>query len=103
MCDGIRSGLKQPIAIVVLNNSISKENTEAVEKLKNILIDVNNELERHQKLDYILVCSDVWDIDNGLLTPTLKIKRNAIEQKYMQLINGELLGDIIWESDIASI
>ena len=97
------SGLKQPIAIVVLNNSISKENTEAVEKLKNILIDVNNELERHQKLDYILVCSDVWDIDNGLLTPTLKIKRNAIEQKYMQLINGELLGDIIWESDIASI
>jgi len=97
------SGLKQPIATVVLNNSISKENTEAVEKLKNILADVNNKLESHQKLDYILVCSDVWDIDNGLLTPTLKIKRNAIEQKYMQLINGELLGDIIWESEITSI
>ena len=54
------------------------EIAEAVEKLKNILIDVNNKLESHQRLDYILVCSDVWDIDNGLLTPTLKIKRKLI-------------------------
>jgi long-subunit acyl-CoA synthetase (AMP-forming) len=62
----------------VLNSLISKANTEAAEKLKNILIDVNNKLESHQRLDYIVVCSDVWDIDNGLLTPTLKIKRKLI-------------------------
>ncbi|MFT6122066.1 MAG: long-subunit acyl-CoA synthetase (AMP-forming) [Oleiphilaceae bacterium] len=62
----------------MLNSLISKANTEAAEKLKNILIDVNNKLESHQRLDYIVVCSDVWDIDNGLLTPTLKIKRKLI-------------------------
>ena len=31
---------------------------------------------------------DAWTIDNGLLTPTLKMKRNLIRQRYTAEINA---------------
>ena len=30
----------------------------------------------------MVVVSDEWSIDTGLMTPTLKLKRNLVEDKY---------------------
>jgi long-subunit acyl-CoA synthetase (AMP-forming) len=37
---------------------------------------------------------DEWTVDNGLLTPTLKVKRHNLEEHYEGLINGQLSGKI---------
>ena len=43
---------------------------------------VNTSLDAHEKLDKVVVISDEWTVDKGLLTPTMKIKRREIEKLY---------------------
>ncbi|NKE68293.1 AMP-binding protein [Ramlibacter sp. RBP-2] len=49
------------------------------EKLARLLEDVNRELPAHQRLKMIVVANEPWSIENGFLTPTMKIRRNRIE------------------------
>ena len=49
----------------------------------SLLEEVNKSLEDHETLDYVVVVKDQWTMENGFLTPTMKIKRNVIEERYM--------------------
>jgi long-subunit acyl-CoA synthetase (AMP-forming) len=51
--------------------------------LDTLLDDVNAGSEPHEKLSYMVLVEDVWSVDNGFLTPTLKIRRNVIEDRYL--------------------
>jgi len=44
---------------------------------------LNLDLEAHERLGYVVVVNDLWSIENGFLTPTLKIKRDVIESRYL--------------------
>ena len=75
--------LPQPIAIVVLSlrgKSKSKENL--LYSLNTTLEIVNSKLDSHEKIHNFIVVPEEWTVENKLLTPTMKIKRNAIEKKY---------------------
>lgn len=43
---------------------------------------INEQLDPHERLDFIAVVPEQWTIDGGFLTPTLKLKRNVLEQHY---------------------
>ena len=43
---------------------------------------VNAALDPHEQLEKIIVAGEEWTVDNGLLTPTMKLKRSAIESRY---------------------
>ena len=81
------NNLKQPIALVVLTPEAKAHNPDHIQhSLERTLNKVNDQLESHAKLDSLVVVKDAWTIENGLLTPTLKIKRHLIEGKYQDLI-----------------
>jgi long-subunit acyl-CoA synthetase (AMP-forming) len=44
-----------------------------------LLKDVNAQLVGHEKLHMLVVAKEPWSIENGCLTPTMKIKRSRIE------------------------
>ena len=89
------SQLKQPIGLVVLSPEALKLPAEEIEKsLLETLNEVNATLESHAVLDCLVVMKDEWTVDNGLLTPTLKVKRHELEEQYDSLINGALSGKI---------
>jgi long-subunit acyl-CoA synthetase (AMP-forming) len=46
----------------------------------------------------IVIVDNEWTIENDLLTPTLKLKRNVLEDKYSQLISRQFSEPIAWES-----
>ncbi len=99
----VGSGLPQPVALVVLDDTLTADLSTAINtdeitaRLQDTLLSVNQKLESHQKVAHIIVCKDTWSIDNELLTPTMKIKRNMIEQKYHDLVNQTLQGEVIWQ------
>ena len=76
----VGSGLPNPIALVTLSEL---GNSSSFSVLSNSLInsvsDLNNRLEKHEKIKKIIIFKDQWTIENNFLTPTLKLKRNLIE------------------------
>lgn len=81
------SGLGQPAAyaMVVLAEDVRpKQKDPAFRKdveaqLTQLLNDVNAELVNHEKLQMIVIAKEPWTIENGFLTPTMKIRRARIE------------------------
>ncbi|MGL6416658.1 AMP-binding protein [Aeromonas allosaccharophila] len=76
-------GMPQPIALVQLAESAMKGNRDEINaRLEAARVRVNDQLESHAKIRGILVVKSPWNIENGVLTPTMKIKRHLLEQKY---------------------
>ncbi len=78
-------GKAMAYALVVLAEDLRPRQTQPevrqrVEtELAQLLKDVNRELADYEKLGLIVVASEAWSIENGFLTPTMKIKRSRIE------------------------
>ena len=93
------AGLPAPVVVVVLSESAAIADRETVAiSLKSTLDDVNQQLETHERLAHIIVVNDEWTTENGLLTPTLKVKRDVLEEKYCDLISVDYVSQVVWES-----
>ena len=83
----IGDGLPQPMALCVLSEVGRREAAngtrgELENSLKTLLEEVNQALDKHERLQRLVLVKEVWAVDNGFLTPTLKIKRNVVEGAY---------------------
>jgi long-chain acyl-CoA synthetase len=60
---------------------------------------VNAKLDPHEKIKTIVVTRGDWTIENGIMTPTLKIKRNVLESRYEDRIENwyESSEKVQWE------
>ena len=98
----IGNGLAQPLALVQLAEGVDQHHKgKIVEQLAAMLEQINQQLESHQRLAGMLVMQAPWTIENDLMTPTLKIKRHLLEQKYAELDQVWPKGRvIIWEQEL---
>ncbi len=53
---------------------------------ENIISDINKNLAKYEKLKKVLVIPEEMSTDNGMLTPTLKLRRRVVEDRYKQQI-----------------
>ena len=93
-------GIASPILLAVPSegaNSIDKETLK--QQLNNKLESVNKDQVSHRKVSTIVIMKEAWTPDNGILTPTMKIKRVKIDEKFMSKYNEwhENSEAIIWE------
>jgi long-chain acyl-CoA synthetase len=71
--------LPQPILLVQLSELTKGLNEKQIESsLLQTLEEANRNLQRYQVIHKIICLKEEWSIANGILTPTLKIKRNVI-------------------------
>src|SRR3546814_7995754 len=81
----VGTGLKQPIMIVTLSaDGASKSRADVEAGLIAEMNAVNATLENHEQIDKIIVDKEAWTIENNVMTPTMKVKRNDVERKYGQ-------------------
>ncbi len=93
----VGSGLPAPLAIFVLSeaaNSMSRDEVEA--SLQATIDETNTHLESHERLAGAYIASEDWTTENGLMTPTLKVKRDRLDALYLDKVQGEFSG-IVWE------
>jgi long-subunit acyl-CoA synthetase (AMP-forming) len=82
------SGVGQPAAyaMVILAEDLRPRMHDAAERsrveaeLEALLKRVNGEIADYESLHMIVVARDPWSIENGLLTPTMKVRRARIEK-----------------------
>ena len=88
------ANMPQPFGMVVLTEQGRKDIADSAKKaeiertLKEHLKKVNASLDQHENLEKIVVLSEPWTIENAMLTPTMKLKRSAIEGKYGPKVEG---------------
>ncbi len=81
-----------------LEDAKVKEDVNAA--LQGLLRKVNEALVQHERLQFLVVAKDRWDIPSGTLTPSLKIRRAAIEQTYAKLTDDWYASGekVIWQA-----
>jgi long-subunit acyl-CoA synthetase (AMP-forming) len=95
----VGSGLKQPVGLLVLADGYDKQDEAGaiIRQLGKVLDKVNEQVEKHEKIDCLFICNSPWTIENDLLTPSLKIKRYAIEKFYQGLVAEGSSKQVIWQ------
>ena len=92
----VGDGIPQPIVLAVLSlRGKAKSRTDLIKSLVRTMEIINLKLDNHEKLHNIVVITEDWTIENNLLTPTMKIKRNAIEKVYKSSYVGWYEGEKI--------
>jgi long-chain acyl-CoA synthetase len=82
------ANLGQPLGIVMLSpDSVAKAQDPAAKaameaSLAQHLKAINATLDPHERMQCLVVSTTPWSVDNDIVTPTFKVKRNRIEDIY---------------------
>jgi long-chain acyl-CoA synthetase len=82
------ANLGQPLGIVMLNaDALARvadpaARTELEASLVQHLKAINASLDPHEQLKCLVVATTTWTVENDIVTPTFKVKRNRIEDMY---------------------
>jgi len=93
-------GMPHPILIVVPSESgVAKPKEQLEASLAETMTSVNKDLPNYTKVGTIVVSNQPFTPENGMLTPTLKVKRFNVQEKYASRLRGycEDAQRIIWE------
>lgn len=86
-------GLDQPVLLANLSEpGRATARDELVRLLTQALAEVNAIVQHHERINQIFIARDEWQIGNGLLTPTMKLKRKAVETHYRDWVAARLNG-----------
>ena len=97
-------GQPQPYALVMLAEPLRPQlGDEAVRErvsaaLAELLREVNDGLAPHERLQLLVIARELWSVDNGCLTPTMKIRRGRIEAGVTAQVEGwySQPGSVLW-------
>ena len=73
-------GIAQPIALLVLSEAGREKNGKVLEEsILSTIDEVNPTLMAHEKVAKAVIMKEDWSVDNGLMTPSMKVRRSRVE------------------------
>ena len=105
-CCIMGSGLPSPFAVVTLADAVRAkcadpaERHAVAESLTALVQSINESLNGFERLSMLVVVDGPWTVANGLMTPTLKIRRGSLEERYVRMIEEWRAQEslVVWES-----
>ncbi|NKI32684.1 AMP-dependent synthetase/ligase [Croceivirga thetidis] len=73
--------------ITIGQNSDVVVNDKVIAKLQEEVDDANSDFAKWEKVKQFRLTPDVWSVDDGHMTPTMKLRRKIIKEMYMDLYN----------------
>jgi long-chain acyl-CoA synthetase len=106
-CCLMGSGLPSPFAVTLVSEDARRRCRDSQARLAlesslaALLEEVNRHLDHHERIAFIALVDGPWTVGNGLMTPTLKLKRPLLESRYRALVEdwNARNRSVIWESD----
>lgn len=75
--------LPQPIALIVLSETARQTDRQTVAQgLQQTLDALNERVHNYERVRKLIVMKEPWTVENDLMTPTMKMKRNVIDARY---------------------
>jgi long-chain acyl-CoA synthetase len=105
-CCLMGAGHPSPFAVVLLSAEARRRcltphaQIEIEQSLQSGMEQVNAQLDPHERLHFIAIADGPWTVGNGLMTPTLKIRRSSLESRYQTLVDNWKRTNcpVVWES-----
>jgi long-subunit acyl-CoA synthetase (AMP-forming) len=97
----------QPFGVLMLGQDVrvalgssDAKRAALMADFEKLLREVNQSLEPHERLDYLVIARGAWTMENGVLTPTLKLRRSVIEERYLPRADAwrQAGAAVIWEA-----
>ena len=87
-------GYSKTVMISVLSDLAQQQPREDIEAALRERVDaVNAEVDKHARIGAVIIATEPWSIGNGILTPTMKIRRERVEALF-----GEQAADLARKS-----
>jgi long-chain acyl-CoA synthetase len=97
-------GFSKTVMVAVLTEAARSETREAIENsIRETVRGINDNVEKHARIGAVILTEEAWSIENEILTPTLKIRREKIDERFAEQAErlaresaerGELL--VVW-------
>ena len=103
-CCVVGANLTQPLAILALTPDVITQSLDPQKQaqlqadFERELLSLNLKLDPHERLSCLVLDATPWTVGSGFVTPTLKVKRNQIEEVYGALFEVWTAhrSDIVW-------
>jgi long-chain acyl-CoA synthetase len=97
----VGSQLPQPIGLIQLAERHAEDGQHrgrVEERLARLLIKVNECVGKHERLGCLVVIPGLWAVENGFMTPMLKVRRSMVEAAYRDRFEEWSIGGraVIW-------
>jgi long-chain acyl-CoA synthetase len=99
-------GQPAPFAVVVVADAVRRKCADPEVRdrfeaeLASRLDSINAELDPSERVSMIVIADGPWTVGNGLLTPTFKIRRSVVEERYEASVEAWRAHEtrVVWES-----
>lgn len=79
-------GFSKTVMIAVLTSDAQNmPQKEVEESILATIREINEDFEKHARIGAVILSCEEWSIENEVLTPTLKIKRQKVEERFAEL------------------
>ncbi len=99
------ANLSATVALLVMSGDAGHASADSVTRariegeLEQLVDKINATLDPHERLGHVVVVANPWTTENGLLTPTMKVRRGAVEERYESQIQRWICAEkrVVWE------
>jgi long-chain acyl-CoA synthetase len=104
-CCLMGAGMPRPFAVLLLSEEARKQSQETAMRasieasLRDLMDAINAQLDQHEQVSFMAVVYGPWTVGNDAMTPTLKIKRGVLENRYQGFVDdwNRQSRPIVWE------